>query len=400
MKFYLHRAIKGSNNHYTYSLLERLIQVNGHELETDPDRAEFHLVSLCDVTQLSFLEKVRKNYATAKIIVGGHFAVNFVVCSLFADLVNTGHAFEFFKCRSFDEMARLESVYFKGKKEIIRPSTFIDWSQLPVVQTSDRMFYYLGGAGCKNKCRFCLTSWTNKHQSNSEMRIRIAESKIPKGARLNIISNEYDRALRKSPVKDMMLKDFLSVRKKTTHLVRMGLEFATPESRKKYGKAFPDDAIYQAIDLAGRLKIEIQLFCIGGIDPREAWDAIFDRLPIEPKSMPRIYFKFTNLQYEQFTPMFKERFNMNPENYLDGQFGKYLFNRCAVYNKRVRIFPIASPCLAFWRMGTSLSVNMDQYEAWKALKKEKDQNTVYDALFSTKVIETDYQDKIKFWWQK
>ncbi len=359
-----------------------------------------HLVSICDVTQINLLAAIRKKYPEKRIIAGGHFCVNFMACGLFADLVNIGQGFELFRCKTFEEMAALDCVYFKGKEKIILPSTFIDWKMLPVVQTSDRMFYYMGGTGCKNKCRFCLTSWTNKHQKNEDIRILMAAGAIPRGARLNIISNEYDLGVKRAPVKDMMLRDFLQMKQRTTRLVRMGLEFASEENRRRFGKAFTDDELFQAMEVAKNLGVEIQLFCIGGIDPPAAWLKLFERLPVEKERSPRIYFKFTNLAYEQFTPLYKERFKLKPENYLDGKFGRKLFNSVAVRNKRVRIFPIAYPALAFWRMGMQHVTDMDQYQAWAALRKEKDLKKVSAALASTNVINTDYQNKIRFWYQE
>lgn len=223
---------------------------------------------------------------------------------------------------------------------------------------------------------------------------------IPKAARLKVISNEYGGTLRKTPVKDMMLKDFMKLKTKSTQLVRMGLEFATEKNRRRYGKVFPDDMIYEGISLARHLKIEIQLFCIGGIDNREDWLKIFEQLPIDPARSPRVYFKFTNLQYEQFTPMYKERFKLKLDNYLDGTFGRRLFDLCGVKNKRIRILPIASPVLALWRMGMQGVIHPEQFLEWKALRKEKSVKVVYDALKNTNVINTDYTDKIKFWYQE
>lgn len=400
MNFYLFKDCVDGNNYYTYAVLEKLIRMNGHTLAADPGAAENILVSLCDVTQVPILEKVRKEHPLKTIICGGHFAINYKVCSLFADLVNIGQRFELFKCKTFDEMAALPCTYYKGKAGILKPSILIEWSALPVVQTSKKMFYYLGGVGCKNKCQFCLTSWINKHQVNSEIRIQKAERLITAGARLNVIANEYQGALKFSPVKDMMLRDFLRCTKKTTRLIRIGLEFCLEENRKKFGKPFTDDEFLRAIDLAAELKIDLQFFCIGGIEPRQAWQDFFNLLPTTTSRMPRIFFKFTNLGYEQFTPMYKRRHEINPDNYLDLEFGRKLFHSVGVRNKRIRIFPIASPALAFWRMGVQLSTTIDQYKKFSALKNSRDAGVLWAALVETKVFETDYQDTVHLWYQK
>jgi hypothetical protein len=261
------------------------------------------------------------------------------------------------------------------------------------------MYYYIGGVGCKNKCQFCLTSWTNKHQKNSDIRIKKAEQLLPPGARLNVIANEYEGGLKASLVKDMMLKDFINVTKKTSKLVRIGYEFVNPENRQRFGKAFPDEYFFRAADLAKKLGIEIQLFCIGGIDTRAEWQTLFEKIPTDKSRAPRIWFKFTNLAYEQFTPIYKHRFEMDYGRYLDGAFGKKLFDSCAVYNKRIRIFPVAYPGLSFWRMGVQLSVSREQYDQFAALRSSRDSEVIFKTLQSSGVLQTDYQNTVQFWYQ-
>ena len=400
MTFYFHKITKGGSVFFTHAVIEWLIKNNGHKLTDDPAAAQYHLVSLCDVTQIFFLERVRKKYPDKVIIAGGHFCINFKLAGLFADLVNVGAAFELFKCKDFDEMTGLASSYVKGIPRVIQPSTLIEWEKIPVFQTSVKGFHYYGGTGCKNKCKFCLTTWTNKFQENSAIRIRRAESMIPPGAKLNVVTNAYNTELRKSPGINMMLRDFIKIKRRKTRLARMGLEFATEENRRRFGKPFTDDQLLEALDVSTRLKIEIQFFAIGGIDTREAWLDLFSKFPTQADRAPKLYFSFTNLQYEQFVPVYNERFKMQIENYLDGPFGEKLFNSVATRNKRIRVFPIAYPALALWRTGMQLVTNPDQFDIWKMLKKEKDLDLVYSALYSSGVINTDYRDEVKFWYQQ
>ncbi len=400
MIFYIHKNVGGTNKHYTFSLLERLAKLNRHDVTPDPARAEMILVSLCDVTGLADLEKIRHYHPDQRIAVGGHFAFYYKACAIFADIVNVGQGFEFFKCKNESEMRNLDCVYYRGKPGTLTPSTLIEWEKCHVVQVNTRTFYYWGGTGCKNKCRFCFTSWTNKHQKNNEMRIKRATASVKGKGFLTVISNEYGEDYRYTPVKDMMLKDFIKLKSCKTRLVRMGLEFATPENRKKYGKPFPDEDFYKAIVLAERFGVEVQFFCIGGMDPRRDWYNLFSEIPWGDNVRPRVFIKFTNLEYQMFTPLFKCRHDIKTENYLDKKFIDKMFQISVYRNKRVRFFQCKYPAHALWRIGTSLCIDRDQYDSMKALSKEKDIEIVHKALYSTKVIETDYQDEVKFWYKK
>lgn len=401
MIFYQHNIARGDVNYYVYGVLKKIINTYGHSLTPDPAAGAVHLVSLCDVTQLPDLEAIRRRWPTKKIIAGGHFAVNFKAVAIFADLVNIGQGFDIFKCKSFEEMAGLDCVYYKGKTGQLVPSTFIDWSILPVVQTDERLYYYLAAVGCKNKCAFCLTSWTNKHQTNSPTRCRRAAAAIPANCHLQLVANDSSISTGKAQAASFMAQVFLNLKgRPPARLIRIGLEFATAENRRRHGKPISDDQVVECFEKAAALGVELQFFCIGGIDTRETWFKFFDQLPADQATGPRVFFKFTNLAYEQFTPIYKERMGMDVGRYLDPAFGDQLAAKMTFHNRRVRIWrPLARPGLAIWRMGLALSTTKEQYKIWRKLKSEKDPAALYRALYNTRVIGTDYQDRLKFWYQ-
>jgi len=250
MKFFLYKTLDSDNTAYTFAVLKKLIRVHGHELIEDRDQADMILVTICDIDEIQLLIRARRENKEGKpIAVGGHVCFNYKVVALFADLVNVGHGFEFFKCQTVEEMKALPCVYYPGKPGKITPSELMEWHLLPLVQKSKKTYYYMAGVGCKNKCAFCYTSWTNRLQKNSEIRVQKAYHSIPKGASLMIIANEYDGTHVKVPVKDMLLKDFIKLTSKTANIVKMGLEFATPETRKRVGKFFTDEEFLYILEL-------------------------------------------------------------------------------------------------------------------------------------------------------
>jgi hypothetical protein len=390
-------------NHYVNAVIRHLIEVNGHELVTDPLQADYLLISLRDITEIFELEKLRNTYPRTKIAVGGHLAVYFKLLALFADVVNVGQGFEFFRAQSENEILDLDCIYTpKDPDAMVVPSTFIEWSRLPASQVSKNVFYYLGAVGCRNKCKYCLTSWTNRYQRNDYTRIKTLEARIPKGKSLNLISNDNVKRniLNKTRVKDMMLRDFIRQREKDSTFVRMGLEFATEETRAKYGKPFTDEELLFALDHAKALNVQTQFFCITGLNTIEEWQHLFNQIPVDMDFRPRVFFKFTNLEYCMFTPIFDERYDLDPSRYCGQEFREKIFIGTSGKNKRIRTAAIKYPAHALWRMGMGGVVTMDQFLRWKKLKNKKDLQTVYQELYDTGTIDTDYRDQVQFWYQR
>lgn len=396
MRYYIKSNPSGDTQNYTHSVLENTAPQFGHEVVRHPGNADAILVSLCDITEIDMLEKIRNRWPEQKIIAGGPLAsAYFKLCAIFADYVNVGQCFDFFEAQSFEEIEELPSTYLAGKEKV-KACTRIDWEKVPIAQVSKGSFYYWGGVGCKNKCRFCLTSWTNPWQRNSPARIKKAASQIPRGD-LKIVSNQYNDAYEKVMVKDMLLREYINGPAQTSgRYVRMGVEFATEETRKKYGKPCTHEELLQALAKAERENTHLILFFIGGINTRDEWIDLFQRMPQNYSTSPRIFCKFTNLEYQMHTPIFKERYDLDPERYLDGGFGRALFRKVQQFNNRIRIKTIKYPAHAVWRMGQSLCTTLDNYHVWQNVKDHKDIYALKSLLHDTGVIETDYSDMVDY----
>ena len=383
---------------YTEALLKQLIVRNGHEL-TSPEDSDAILVSMCDITEIQMLMKAREKYKGKVIIVGGAVSPFFKVLKLFCDIVSIGQGFEFFRLKSLHEIREAPFTY-TGTERSVRASTLIEWEKCPIVQVKKRIFYYLGGVGCKNKCSFCMTSWLNKPQHNDEKRTRLAKQRVKDS--LKLISNEEEGTLSvRETVKDLMLTSYLAA-KETPNctIIRLGLEFATEESRKKHGKFFTDEQLLEAFRRAELEKKTLQMFCIGGVDSREDWYELFAKIPNQYTTSPRIIFKWTNIEYQMHTPLFKTRKEMKVENYLDQKFNKEVVRRNGARLQRVRTMPIAYSGRALWRMGMSCSVTMEQFMTFWKMRNEKDAKVFKEALWSSGVIENDYSDELVLWYKE
>lgn len=363
----------GKKKMYTELLLEYLVKQYGHQLTQGLN--SIILVSLCDVVDIFALEKIRSKHPNSYIIAGGHFAkIGFKVASLFADFVWLGHAFDLFSCKTWQEIVGHSACYAPWKDNVLA-STRIDWSQCPIIQTDKRRFYVWGGVGCRNKCSFCLTSWTEPHQERPGVDKLVEKSRHKIGTRgsVKLISNAYSTDLEDDLVQDMILRDLLKVVSNNKRkLIRCGVEFATEQSRKKHAKPIKDYEIKEAIKKAEKLNIDLQLFLIGGWDDIQDWYNFLDIIPVSDQLKPKVYLKWTNLEYQQKTPLWKYVQNINPDYYLDSAFTDWFFRKAAHKNKRIRVLPVKYPAHAIWRLCMSNAQNMEQYKECKKAKNEKD----------------------------
>lgn len=369
---------------YTEKLLLHILKRKGHAHALDSD--SIIIASLCDVTDIPKLAKLRARYPDNKILAGGHFAkIGVVAMSLFADAVCVGHAYDMFNCTSWGELCELPCVFTGDRGKQIDVSYNIDWRLAPVVQTDSKRFYVWGGIGCKNKCSFCLTSWTEPHIDRPGVKTVAARAKKQIGHKgsVKIISNAYSPSLGDDLVQDMLLKDLLRVRSNTKRkMIRCGLEFATTASRKRNAKPITDEQLRRAIAHAGDLNLDLHLFCIGGYDRIEDWDCVLDAIPESDAMSPRVFFKWTNLEYQQKTPLWRHVKEIDFDRYLDASFTARFFRKAAHKNKRVRVMPVKYPAHAIWRICMSNVQDMEQYKIVEKAKNVKDMEEI-KRLFAT-----------------
>jgi hypothetical protein len=388
MKFAIFCKSDGDVIQYTESVLKSLAVHNGHEI-VDPNNADMLLISVCDITQVSFVESIRKKYTDKLICVGGHAVIYYKLFGLFADFVNIGQGFEFFECQSIDEIKSLPCIWHREKDgQKIVSSKKIDWSIAPCANVTSGAQYYWGAVGCKNKCKFCLTSWTNPHDKNSERRIKAVLNRYPTAT---IVTNDSDHVPNRM-TQSMMLLDFLERQLKKYAVYRLGIEFANDQTRKKYGKPFSNDQFYQALERAKEYGVRLKLFCIGGINTFDEWNDLFDGIPISYER-PSWEVKFTNITYEMFTPIKKERYAIDIEKMFDTNKARDFVS----YHKR-RVWNLkALPCMGvadtIRRNILAYTDNMQTYINNKSIKKA-DAQTCINYLFSNKIFDVDYSDTV------
>ncbi len=374
-----------------YTVVATALQRAGHTLTEDLERCDAVLFSMCDVMEFPQLVRLRRSTGRP-LIVGGSYAYHFRSAILYADGVWVGECYEMAACRTLEELLGHPSCY-TGGPDLPRASTLIRWEEVPVCQTAPHKAYYWGGQGCKGKCSFCVTSWTHPHQVNSRARIQAAKTEAARrGLHLMVCSNEYDDG-GGGRTQDMLLRDYLRVPIRRGCWIRVGVEFATEFSRRQAGKPISDREMEAAIEKAARERVSLRMFHIGGWDLREDWEAYIDRLAgyldhYRPGSM--VHLMYNNLQYQQYTPLYRRRREIDPERYLSIQDTRRWFDRLRAATPHVLVGAPSPFQHVAARMGVELARTREQADFWRPGLRDSRRWTIqeaYDALFATGVMD-------------
>lgn len=377
----------------SYTVVAKAFSDAGHELTPHVDAADVVLFSICDAVEYRQLMAMSKRAGKKPLIVGGSFCFNFWSVKLWCDGVWVGEVYDMADCRTVDEILESEHCY-TGGVELPKASTRIDWDKVPIAQIEARKCYYWGGVGCKNKCKCCYTSWTHAHQVNSKARIEQARKICKaKGIHLMVSSNEYDNSPGLSTF-DMMLKDYVRTPVKC-NMVRCGIEFATEETRARMGKPVSKDDMFKALQKSKQEKIRLRWFHIAGYNTIREWDDYMIELAemldyVRPTLL--FHLEFNNLDYNNYTPLYRERKNIDLAKYADSATAKRWRNVLARCCKSVMV---GSPSVfqnAACRMGVALATDRTQAEFWANVminpKKKITAERAREALFDTGVFDT------------
>lgn len=393
---YAFPQLKSKTMFQTYNIVTRVLRLAGHmvtdEIEPDTDAVLF---SACDVLDMVKLRALRKQ-TKKTIIVGGSFAFNYWSAILYSDIVWIGEVFEFADLQNIEDIKASSHAYYRGCEKELIAAQRIDWEKVPVTQVKKNRCYFWAGVGCKNKCRFCFTSWTHKHQETqkgrTEAAIRLCRQKH---IHLMVTSNQYDNDT-ESRTKDMLLVDYIAA-PVSGSVVRVGIEFAAEETRRKMGKPITQDQIYRAIQKMSVDHVSLKLFHITGYESLETWDRYINDLCEMFRMHPNrtlFQMELNNLQYQNYTPLYTERRSINPDNYATIKTARAWYDRLRAYSPHVLVGAPSPFVHVAARMGIELAGSVEQSEYWFWVLTHKDKVTsqaAYDNLFSSGVFDQQYR---------
>jgi hypothetical protein len=214
--------------------------------------------------------------------------------------------------------------------------------------------------------------------------------------RVSIVSNDnIGMEDIKESRKSIKLRDFIRIRNHYCNYYRIGLEFATEKNRKLTGKFFTNEELYYAVVKACKEKVRIQFFCICGLDSKEEWEELINNIPDLAYGWG-IYFKFTNLEYQMFTPIYKKRYNIDLLKYMNQDDINKIYYNNRFRLKPLRTRPIKYPAHALWRTGMTNSIDRKQFSIFWNLRNNKNLDILYKAIIESEIFENDYSDTIDF----
>lgn len=372
MKYAFPQFFAGNARFLTFSVVADALRKAGHEVTADCENCDIIAVSLCSVRDMPTLRRIIRENKNRKVpvLVGGTHALCYWSVGLYADLVWLGDVYDMADCRDVQELAQSPYCYNRDPKKQLFVSFRIDWDKVPVCQIGKTQAYYWGGVGCKNKCRFCHTSWTHRHLVNSEDRIEKARLLAEKKKLyLMVCSNEYDKN-NKLDTRDMLLRDYIRTPVHANHL-RLGIEFASEAVRAYMGKPITKDDIFRALQKIHNERVNIvKLFHITGYEPLEDWDKYIAEIGdmagvIGIRKM--IMLMFNNLNYQNYTPLYRERKKINWEYYSDIKKAREWNDAIALRSHGLFVRPATRFAGVACDFGISEATTIEQLRFWEKM---------------------------------
>jgi hypothetical protein len=307
MKIYFYNSNKKSITSYTFELLKHIASKNGHDVLKEPHDADIIGISLTGYQEIDILIAARKKYKGKKIIVGGHAVNNPFGLLAFCDYVCLGHAFELFRdCRNVSDLEKQSYIVTKEKR-YGKYSDYIDWSLCPLVQIGKNSYSILYSTGCRNKCKFCLTSHVNRYQVNPYKQRILKAKKYCGSKQLYLITNDYDNAIDiKRKVSDVTIKEYLKKPDsyKDIGLLRLGIESPVESTRKMLRKHIKDSELKEFFRITGILKKRVNIFMIAGLDSMNSFLYFSDMFDYSFESSPAVGIIINYFDPQPLTPMY------------------------------------------------------------------------------------------------
>jgi len=376
MRIYFYET-KNESRCGTNMLLKHLLRKENIEVVTDPVLCDFVFVSLYDITVFDRLYKAKQLFKQP-IVCGGDVAKLDIVLN-YADYIVRGEAYNFIeelgKLKNNEDIINIPNVWTSNKKGTIDYK--IKYSKNPIIKASPKTYYYYGGKGCPQKCKYCFYSHNNEYSQIPKDYVIKALKKIPKSGKLYLTSAYFPYP----EINDYLLKKLGMIDLKNSHYLkkrfpcrsfRMGIEFFTEGKRKQMGKPIKNEKITETVNKSLEWKHEIVMYMMAGLEQQEDMYQFISLFPEYHKTYsPRITIHFQYIDFNENTPL--ENINVTQRYDFDTKLLQKEFN---LKNRRVRVGPIKYKAFSTYRTLLQRTKTKDETEFIYSMRNEKNNDTM------------------------
>lgn len=364
-------------------LLIYLLKKQNIEILDSPNNADFVFVSVYDVSAFNILYSAYKLYHKKIPIVAGGDTCKLDFVLNYADYVVRGEAYEFIKklskLKNKEDIINIPNVWTKKKNGIIDYE--IKYNENPIIKASPKVYYYYGGKGCPQKCKFCFYSHVNEYSQIDKQLVINALKNIPKSGRLYLTSAYFpypeieDCYLKKLGMIDLKNHQYLK-RKYPSRSYRMGIEFFTENMRKKMGKPISNEKITETINKSLLWNHEIVMYFMAGLENQDDMFEFINQVPFYQKTYsPRITIHFQYIDFNEKTPL-QGCSVINRSDFDYKLFQKEL----NLKNRRIRVGALKYKAYSTYRTILQRTKEKEETEFIHSLRNEKNNDVMINKI--------------------
>lgn len=243
-------------------------------------------VACVTITSPELIPKVRtwakRNCpAGTRLALGGIYAPAAVDC---ADVVCVGEGARFMRTLlsdGWEAACALPDAWVPGESRPVVPSAEFPWD-LPPLNDADGTVRVFGARGCRHRCLFCATAWSQPYRCNPDLPRLQAQmtAMLGQNRRVAVVSNDGgDPALRHLEGQQAFfsarfdsIKSIMPITRAQTKMVRIGVEGVSERLREAIRKPVSTDELPEVIGGLGRERVQCRLFYVIGLPGETAAD--------------------------------------------------------------------------------------------------------------------------------
>lgn len=249
-------------------------------------------------------------------LVGGHEAFGGDTLLAWADYTCVGEGYRLIAALGAaggddfrDVLDKAKNVARRGEGSDVLPDYYVPWNEIPIIRLASHNYAALAGRGCYRKCKFCMTTWVQPHQTASPERLTaLTQSMNTARVKGELTLTTNDEGTRGTWSGSTTVHLALSrIDAPWPMLLRLGIEGVTEERRRWFHKPVADEDLARLIAVAKEKRRQLHLFFIIGWPddppPETAFDHLASYLDIETARSPRIWLMFTYFEPAPHTPL-------------------------------------------------------------------------------------------------